>query len=107
MEQRGPHEGGGRAQGGRRTPTLMGPMELHRPISFAYIYSYTLKTSGGSHKTTFPPPQPSVPVRSHLGAFFGDLPEGESIMEGFYINTITSPMKHESLPQSFGSIVIS
>ena len=32
--------------GGRRTPTLMGPTELHRHTSFAYIYSYTLKTSG-------------------------------------------------------------
>ena len=32
-------------------------------------------------------------MRSHLGAFSGDLPEGESIMEGFYINTIAFPMK--------------
>ena len=49
----------------------------------------------GSHETNFPPPQLSVPVRSHLGAFSGDLSEGESITEGFYINTIASPMKHE------------
>ena len=49
----------------------------------------------GSHETTFPPPQPFVPVRSHLGAFSGDLPEGESITEGIYINTIASPMKRE------------
>ena len=47
------------------------------------------------HETLFPPPQPSVPVRSHLGAFSGDLPEGESITEGFYINTIASPMMCE------------
>ena len=47
------------------------------------------------HETLFSPPQPSVPVRSHLGAFSGDLPEGESIMEGFYINTIASPMSCE------------
>ena len=47
------------------------------------------------HGTLFPPPQPSVPVRSHLGAFFGALPEGESIMEGFYINTIASLMMCE------------
>ena len=47
------------------------------------------------HETLFPPPQPSVPVRSHLGAFSGVLPEGDLITEGFYINTIASPMKRE------------
>ena len=47
------------------------------------------------HETLFPPPQPSVPVRSHLGAFSGAPPEGESITEGFYINTIASPMMCE------------
>ena len=47
------------------------------------------------HETLFPPPQPSVLVRSHLGAFSGVLPEGDQITEGFYINTITSPMKRE------------
>ena len=46
-------------------------------------------------KTLIPSPQLSVSVRSHLGAFSGALPEGESITEGFYINTITSPMKCE------------
>ena len=49
----------------------------------------------GSHETTFPPPQLSVLARSHLEAFSGTLPEGESIMEGFYINTIASPMMFE------------
>ena len=47
------------------------------------------------HQTLFTPPQPSVPVRSHLGAFFGAPPEGESITEGFYINTMASPMMRE------------
>ena len=42
-----------------------------------------------------PPPQPSIPVRSHLGAFSGAPPEGASITEGFYTNTIASPMKCE------------
>ena len=59
------------------------------------------------HETLFPPLQPSVPVRSHLGAFFGAPPEGESITEGFYINTIASPMMWSSLSQTSGSIVIS
>ena len=47
------------------------------------------------HETPFPPPQPSVLVRSHLGAFFGALPEGVSITEGFYIHTIALLMKCE------------
>ena len=50
---RGGHEAGGRAQGGRRAPTLVGPLWLHRPTSFAYIYSYTLKTSGSTTKPYF------------------------------------------------------
>ena len=49
----------------------------------------------GSDETTFPPPQPFVPMRSHLGAFSGVLSEGDSITEGFYINTIALPMKRE------------
>ena len=44
---RGGHEAGGRA------PTLVGPTELHRCTSFTYIYSYTLKTSGGATKPLF------------------------------------------------------
>ena len=46
-------------------------------------------------KNLIPPPQPSVAVRSHLGACSGATPEGASITEGFYINTIASPMKCE------------
>ena len=59
-----------------------------------YILLYPINIRE-SHETTFPPAQPSVPVRSHLGAFSGDLPEGDSITECFYINTIASPMKCE------------
>ena len=59
-----------------------------------YILLYPEKIQG-SHETTFPPPQPSVPMRSHLGTFSGDLSEGDSITEGFYINTIALPMKRE------------
>ena len=46
-------------------------------------------------KNLIPPPQPSVPTRSHLGACSGAPPEGASTTEGFYINTIASPMKCE------------
>jgi hypothetical protein len=34
-------------------------------------------------------------MRSHLEAFSGILPEGDSITKGFYINSIALPMKHE------------
>ena len=59
-----------------------------------YIPTYPQTTRYGA-KNLIPPPQLSVPVRSHLGAFSGVLPEGALIMEGFYINTIASPMMCE------------
>ena len=58
-----------------------------------------------TQKTLIPPPQPSVPVRSHLGACSGTPPEEGSTMECFYIIIITSPCVLSSLPQIFGSIV--
>ena len=46
-KQRGGHEVGGCA------PTLVGPSQVHRHTSFAYIYSYTLETPGGATKPIF------------------------------------------------------
>ena len=46
-------------------------------------------------KTLIPLPQLYVSMRSHLGACFEAPLEGASITEGFYINTIASPMKCE------------
>ena len=46
-------------------------------------------------KTLIPQPQLSVSTRSHLGACSGAPPEGASITEGFYINTIAPPLKCE------------
>jgi hypothetical protein len=34
-------------------------------------------------------------MRSHLGAFSDDLPEGDSITEGLYINLAALPMMRE------------
>ena len=68
---RGGHEAGGCTQGGRCTPTLVGPTELHRRTSFAYIYSYTLKTSGGATKPLFHCrnlPYPWDPIWGHFPA---------------------------------------
>ena len=59
-----------------------------------YIPTYP-QTTRYRAKNLIPPPQPSVPERSHLGAFSGAPPEGASITEGFYINTIASLMMCE------------
>ena len=84
-----------RPRGREARPHPRGPLVAPLTDFFRlYILLYP-KNIRGSHETTFPPPQPSVPVRSHVGAFSGILPEGDSIMEGFYINTIASPMKRE------------
>ena len=81
--------------GGRTRPHPCGPLVTPPTYFFRlYILKYP-KTFHGSHETTFPPLQPSVPMRAHLGAFSGIPPEGDSITKGFYINTIASPMKRE------------
>ena len=79
----------------RRALHPRGPL-MAPPTYFFLLYIPTYpQTIEEHHENLIPPPQPSVPVRSHLGAFFGGPPEGESITEGFYINTITSPMMSE------------
>ena len=95
MEQRRAHEGGGRAQGGRRASHPREPLAAPPTYFFLLYISIYPENIREHHETLFPPPQPSVPVRSHLGFFSGAPPEGESITEGFYINTIASPMKCE------------
>ena len=41
--QQGSHGAGGRTQGVRRAPCLVGPLKLHRRTSCTHIYSRTLK----------------------------------------------------------------
>ena len=93
--QRGRHEVGGRAYPPGRA---LHPREPHvAPPTYSfllYIPTYPQTTTYGA-KNLIPPPQPSVPVISHLGAFSGTPPEGALITEGFYINTIASLMKCE------------
>ena len=79
-----------RARSHRRGPLVAPLNDLLRLCILAYPENIQ-----EHHETLFPPPQPSVPVRSHLGTFSGAPPEGESITEGFYINTIASPMMCE------------
>ena len=93
-KQRGEHEAGG-------TPTP--PRALHPrgahvapPTYFFLLYIPTYpQTIRSAHENLIPLPQPSIPVRSHLGAFSGAPPEGALITEGFYINTVASPMMCE------------
>ena len=83
-------------QGGAPTP-LGAPSTLVAQLTYfflLYIPTYP-ETIQEHHKTLFPPPQPSVPVGSHLGAFSGAPPEGALITKGFYTNTIASPMMCE------------
>ena len=68
------------------------------------MYSQISPNHHRSPQNTFALPQPSIPVRSHLGTFFGALQEGDSITKGFYINTIALLT---SLPQTYGSIASS
>ena len=66
------------------------------PTYFFLLYIPTYpQTIRYEAKNPIPPPQPSVPVKSHLGTFSGAPPEGALITEGFYINTIASPMMCE------------
>ena len=93
VEQQGAHEGGGRPP--RARPMPRGPLEAPSTYSFVlYISTYPQTIRYGA-KNLIPPPQPSVPTRSHLGACSRAPPEGASITEGFYMNTIAPPMKCE------------
>ena len=85
-----------RQQRGRRAhPHPRGPLAAP-PTYFFLLYIPIYPENIQKHyETLFPSPQPSVPVRSHLGAFSGAPSEGESITDGFYINTIASLMMCE------------
>ena len=78
-----------------RAPHPRGPLAAPPTYFFLLYIPIYPENIQEHHETLFPPPQPSVPMRSHLGAFSGAPPEGDSITEGFYINTIASPMMCE------------
>ena len=82
-------------QGGGHAPHPRGPL-VAQPTYFFLLYISTYPENiQEHHEKLFPPPQPSVSARSHLGAFVGTPPEGESTMEGLYIISKASPMSCE------------
>ena len=89
------HKVGGRAYPPRRALHPRGPLVAPPTYFFLLYIPMYPENIIGHHENLIPPPQPSVPVRSHLGAFSGVLQEGALITEGFYINTIASPMMCE------------
>ena len=76
-------------------PLPRGPPVAPPMYSFLlYIPTYPQTIRYGA-KNLIPPPQLSVSTISHLGAYSRAPPERASTTEGFYINTIASPMKCE------------
>ena len=62
--------------GGQARPHPRGPL-VAPPTYFFHLYILIYTENIREHdETLFPPPQPSVPVRSHLGTFSGDMLEG-------------------------------
>ena len=88
----GRHEGGGAPTPPGRALHPRGPL-VAPPTYFFLLYISTYPANiQEHHETLFPPPQPSVPKRSHLGAFSRAPPEGASITEGLYMNSMAPPM---------------
>ena len=82
--------------GGHAYP-LGAPSTLVTPPT--YFFLQYIPTYPGNirehHENLIPSPQPSVPMRSHIGAFSSAPSKGALITEGFYINTIASSMMCE------------
>ena len=74
---------------------LVASLALPCPSSLAYIFPKIQKKNEGIQENTFPPPQASVSVRSHLETLPGALPEGTLELEGFFINIIAPPITRE------------
>ena len=72
-------------------PCLVAPLT---EFLLLYISTYP-ENIEEHHEKLFPPPQPSVSVRSHLGAFASAPLEGESTMDGLSTITKASPMSCE------------
>ena len=88
-------------------PTLVAPSLLHRPTSFAYIYSYTLKTSRRATKPLFHCRNLLYPWDPLLGRFPTICRRGIRSWRASTSTPLPLRLSVSSLPQIFGSIVIS
>ena len=91
---RGPR-GWGRAYPPGRALHPRGPFVAPSTYFFLLYISTYPPNIQEHHETLFPPLQPYVSTTSHLEAFSGTLPEGESITEGLYINLVALLMMCE------------
>ena len=92
--QQGHHEVGGAPTPPGAPSTLVGPLLLHRRTSSSYIYPRTPNDQRRSQN----PNSIAVTFCIHeipSWGLFRSSAEGALITEGFYINTIASPMKCE------------
>ena len=73
----------GAPPGSGRAPHPRGPLE-RLPTYFFLLYISTYPENiQGHHEKLFPPPQPSVSVRSHLGVFVGARRSGNQPWRAF------------------------
>ena len=79
---------------GARPPPLWAP-HCSTDVLLPSIYIHVPPPNNQEHhENLIPPPQPSVPERSHLGAFSRAPPKG-ALMEGLYINSMASSVMCE------------
>ena len=80
--------------GGLRLPGLWAPWATSA-LGFAPIYSLKFHKKSGDHRKYFSAAASFCLRKIPSGARSGALPEGDSDKEGFFINTMTSPMMRE------------
>ena len=101
------HEAGGRACPLGAPPTLVGPSQLHQPTSSSYIYPYTPKTSRSTTKPYFHYRNLLYPRDRILGPFPEHRRRGTRSRRASTSTPYPLRWCVSSLPQTFGSIVIS
>ena len=97
----------GAPQGGGSTPHPRGPLAAPSTYFFLLYISTYPKNIQEHHENLIPPPQPSISMRSCLGAFAGARRRGNQPWRASTSSPRPLRWVVSSLPQTFGSIVIS